>query len=77
MLSLKLTGGQKITLVTLIDDYSRYILASIFIAIKEMSEVIAIARSVIKKHGVFERVICDKGSEFVSWQSFTRFEEFL
>lgn len=77
LLSLKLTGGQKITLVTLIDDYSRYILASIFIPVKEMSEVIKVARNVIKKHGVFERVICDKGSEFVSWQSFTRFEKFL
>jgi len=77
LLTLKLTGGQKLTLITLIDDYSRYILASVFVPVKEMSEVIKISRNVIKKHGIFERVICDKGCEFVSWQSFTRFEEFL
>ena len=77
LLTVKLTGGQKIILVTIIDDYSRYILASKFIAIKEMSEVITILSSTIRQYGIFERVITDKGSEFVSWHSFTKFEDFL
>ena len=77
LLTMRLTGGQKLTLVTIIDDYSRYILESRFIAVKEMSEVIKVVGSAIRKHGVFEIVITDKGSEFVSWQSFTKFEEFL
>ena len=77
LLTMKLTGGQKLTLVTIIDDYSRYILSSKFIAIKDMQEVIKIFSEVIKEHGVIDVVITDKGSEFVSWHSFTKFEELL
>ena len=77
LLTVNLVNKSKIYLVTLLDDYSRYILNSQFIYNKLMSEVIKVLIQTIRKHGVMERIICDKGSEFVSWQSFTSFEEKL
>jgi len=77
LLTVNLVNKSKIYLVTLLDDYSRYILWSQFIHNKIMSEVIRVLMKTVRKHGVMERIICDKGSEFVSWQSFTSFEERL
>lgn len=77
LLTVNLTNKSKIYLVTLLDDYSRYILHSQFIPNKLMSEVIRVFSQTVKKHGIMEHIICDKGSEFVSWQSFTEFENRL
>ena len=77
LLTVNLVNKSKIYLVTFLDDYSRYILQSQFIHNKLMSEVIKVLLKTVRKHGVMERLICDKGSEFVSWQSFTSFEERL
>jgi transposase-like protein len=77
LLAVNLVNKSKIYLVSLLDDYSRYILQSQFIYNKLMSEVIKVLIQTVRKYGVMERIICDKGSEFVSWQSFTLFEEKL
>lgn len=77
LLTVNLSNKAKIYLVTLLDDYSRYILSSCFIPNKLMVDVIRVLLKTIRQHGVMERIICDKGSEFVSWQSFTAFEERL
>lgn len=77
LLTVQLHDKSKIYLVTLLDDYSRYILHSQFIVNKTMSAVTGVFMRTIRKHGVMECIICDKGSEFVSWQSFTSFEERL
>ena len=76
-LQVPLSGGSRIYLVTLLDDYSRFILNSRFIAVKVMDEIIRIFRETVKEHGVMDRLLTDKGSEFVSWSSFTRFETLL
>jgi transposase InsO family protein len=77
LLTVKLTNKGTIYLVTFIDDYSRYILMSQFIQTKTMTEVIRVLMRTVRLHGVMEIIICDKGSEFVSWQSFTEFEKQL
>lgn len=76
-LRLELTGGQVVWLVTLLDDYSRFIVHSRFVAVKTMEAVMAVFSEGVKAWGVMERVLTDQGSEFVSWQGFTRFEELL
>lgn len=77
LLTIRLSGGQKCYLVTFLDDYSRYILLSELISVKSMEDVIRLLKKVVKKYGIMDHIICDKGSEFVSWQSFTAFEELL
>jgi len=77
LLFLTLIGKKKIYLVTFLDDFSRFILLSVFVIEKTMDKVIQLLMKVIKKYGVMDRILCDCGSEFVSWQSFSRFEEIL
>jgi len=77
LMHLKLTGNKKAYLISILDDYSRFIIASRLVPDKTMDSVITVFSDAVKKYGVPERVITDKGSEFVSWQSFTKFEELL
>jgi len=77
LLTITLTGNQKVYLVTFLADYSRFILLSEYIPVKSMTGVIKLLTKVVKKYGVMNYIICDKGSEFVSWQSFTEFENLL
>lgn len=77
LMQIVLSGGVKVYLVTFLDDYSRFILKSQIIATKTMDNVINIFKKVIKSYGIMDRIITDKGSEFVSWQSFTDFEDLL
>jgi len=77
LMGLTLSGGTKVYMINILDDYSRFILASKIVPVKTMDEVIRVFSAAVKKYGIPDRVITDKGSEFVSWQSFTRFEELL
>jgi len=77
LLFLTLIGKTKIYLVTFLDDFSRFVLSSVFVMEKTMDKIIQLLMTVIKKYGVMDRILCDCGSEFVSWQSFSRFEEVL
>ena len=77
LLQMTLAGGEKIYLITFIDDYSRFILSSSFVPVKTMDHVIKNFVAMVRNHGVIERLITDKGSEFVNWNSFSRFEQTL
>jgi transposase InsO family protein len=77
LMSVTLSSGNRIYLVTLLDDFSRFVLEARFIAVKTMDEVIEVTRDTIDQHGVMEVLLTDHGSEFMSWQRFTRFEDLL
>ncbi|MCG7853039.1 MAG: integrase core domain-containing protein [Methanosarcinaceae archaeon] len=77
ILHFKLAGGQTIYLITLLDDHSRFILKSQFAVETSMDITIHMVKKVIKDYGYIEKILCDKGSEFVSWKNFSLFEEFL
>jgi transposase InsO family protein len=77
LMHLMLASGLTIHLVTLLDDFSRYVLVSRFIAVKTMDEVIDVFKEGVRSYGVMDSLLTDQGSEFVSWQRFTRFEELL
>lgn len=77
LLHLTLASGIVIFLVTLLDDFSRFVLSSRFIPVKTMDNVTEVFREVVRKYGVMDSLLTDCGSEFVSWQKFTRFEELL
>lgn len=77
LLTIRLVNKMRLYLVSFLDDYSRYLLHSQLIKRETMTEVICALMRTIRQHGVMERIICDKGSEFVSWQSFTEFEKRL
>jgi transposase InsO family protein/predicted DNA-binding protein YlxM (UPF0122 family) len=77
LLQLTLREGAKLYLATFLDDYSRFVLHARLLPVKTMDAVIKQLREVVKRHGIMDRLITDKGSEFVSWHGFTAFEEFL
>ena len=68
---MKLTGNKKAYLISILDDYSRFVLTSRLVPDKTIDGVIQAFSDMVKKYGVPDRVITDKGSEFVSWQSLT------
>lgn len=77
LMAVTLASGLSIHLVTLLDDFSRFVLAARFVAVKTMEAVTEVFRETTRLHGVMEKLLTDCGSEFVSWQRFTRFEELL
>ncbi len=77
LMHLTLSSGTTIYLVTLIDDFSRFVLGQRFIPVKTMEEVRLAFLESVRVYGVMERLLTDHGSEFVSWQSFTEFEKLL
>ncbi len=77
LMELTLSSGTRIYLVSLLDDYSRFVLGNRFTAVKTMDETIGALTEAVRTYGVMERLLTDHGGEFVSWQRFTRFEELL
>jgi len=77
LMDLRLSSGLTIHLVTLLDDFSRFVLATRFLPVKTMDAVTEVFRDTVRLYGVMERLLTDHGSEFVSWQRFTRFEELV
>jgi len=77
LMELTLSSGTRIYLVSLLDDYSRFVLGNRFTPVKTMDETIGALTEAVRTYGVMERLLTDQGSEFVSWQRFTKFEELL
>ena len=77
LMHVTLSNGDAIYLVTLIDDFSRFVIGQRFIPVKTMEEVRMAFLESVRVFGVMERLLTDHGSEFVSWQAFTKFEELL
>jgi len=77
LMHVTLTSRVAIHLVTLLDDYSRFILNSRFVVNNTMDEVIDVVKETVRSYGVFDHLLTDCGTEFVSWQKFTRFEELM
>jgi len=77
LMNVTLSSGVTIYLITLLDDFSRFVLGCCFTAVKTMDATIDAVGEVVRTYGVMERLLTDLGSEFVSWQRFTRFEELL
>ncbi len=77
LLTVSLSGGRSLFLVTLLDDFSRFVLASRFVSVKTMAEVTGVFAETVRRYGAMDKLLTDCGSEFVSWQRFTAFEELL
>jgi len=77
LMHLVLSSGLTIYLVTLLDDFSRFVLLSRFIGVRTMDKVIEMLRETVRKYGVMDALLTDCGTEFVAWNRFTRFEDLL
>lgn len=77
LMHLTLSSGETIYLMSLLDDYSRFVVGNRFSPVKTMDEAMVALKEAMSTYGVMERLLTDHGSEFVSWQRFTAFEDLL
>jgi len=68
---------QKVHLLLLLDDFSRYILGYRLLTETSVDEVIGLVRGAMDRYGKMEEVLTDRGFVFYSWHGVNRFEKFL
>ena len=68
---------QKVYLLLLLDDFSRFILGYRLLTETSVDEVIALVHGAMDRYGKMEEVLTDRGFVFYSWHGVNRFEKFL
>jgi len=68
---------QKIYLLFLLDDYSRFILGYRLLTETSVDDVIHLVQEAIDRYGKMEEILTDRGFVFYSWHGINRFEKYL
>jgi len=68
---------QKVYLLLLLDDFSRFILGYRLLTETSVDEVIGLVQGAMDRYGKMEEVLSDRGFVFYSWHGVNRFEKFL
>jgi len=67
----------KVYVLTLLDDFSRFILGFRLLSETSTDEVIGLVQDSIDRYGKMEEVLTDRGFVFYSWKGANRFEKYL
>lgn len=67
----------KVYLITLLDDFSRFIVGHRLLPQTSIDEVIGLVQEAIDRYGKMEEMLTDRGFVFYSWQGANRFEKYL
>jgi len=70
-------GKQRLYLMLLVDDFSRFIVSFGLFTEATMSHAIITLRKAIKRYGKPESILTDKGMQFYSWRTMGRFQKLL
>jgi len=68
---------QRLYLVLLLDDYSRFLLGFRLIELCNMEEIESLVEEAISRYGKIETIISDKGFVFHGWRGINRFGKHL
>jgi len=68
---------QKVYLIILLDDFSRFITGWRLVTKTSIDEIIAVVKESISIFGKMEELLSDRGFVFYSWHGINRFERFL
>ena len=68
---------QKVYLVLLLDDYSRFLLNFSLLEQCNMEQIEKMVQQAIQRYGKMERLLSDRGFVFHGWRSINAFEKFL
>ena len=68
---------QKVYLVLLLDDYSRFLLSFSLLEQCNMENIEEMVSSAISRYGKMERILSDRGFVFHGWRGINAFERFL
>jgi len=67
----------KVYLLLLMDDFSRFILGFRLVEETSADEVITLVREAVNQYGKMEELLTDRGFVFYSWRGINRFERYL
>jgi transposase InsO family protein len=67
----------KVYLLTLLDDFSRFIVGYRLLTRTSVDEVISLVQQAVDRYGKMEEMLTDRGFVFYSWQGANRFEKYL
>jgi len=70
-------GKSRLYTMLLLDDYSRFIVGWGLFNEATMSHAITVIRKAINRYGKPESILTDKGMQFYSWRTMSRFEKLL
>ncbi len=66
-----------IYLISVLDDYSRFIVAHKVTTTADAQSVISVFKAAIEEHGLPNQMLTDRGSQFHAWRGMAHFEELL
>jgi len=67
----------KVSVLILLDDFSRFILGFRLLTETSIDEVIGLVQEAIDRYGKMQEMLTDRGFVFYSWQGANRFERYL
>ena len=70
-------GKSRLYTMLLLDDYSRFVVGWGLFNEATMSHAITVIRKAINRYGKPESILTDKGMQFYSWRTMSRFEKLL
>lgn len=70
-------GKCRVFVLLMIDDYSRFIVGFGVFTEATMSHAITVLRKAISTHGKPESLLTDRGMQFYSWRTMSRFQKLL
>jgi len=73
----RLRKAGRIYLISVLDDYSRFIVAHTLVTTAEAQNVIDVFKAAVEAHGLPNQVLTDRGSQFHAWRGMAHFEELL
>jgi len=72
-----LKKNRRFYLISVLDDYSRYILSHKITTSQTKDKVIDTLKSAVEKHGAPRQVLTDRGSQFHAWKGMSQFDKLL
>jgi len=73
----RLKQAGRFYLISVLDDYSRFICAHRVCTIQSAQNVIDTFKEAVERHGIPKQVLTDRGSQFHAWKGISRFDEML
>ena len=70
-------GKQRVYVMMMLDDFSRFIVAAGMFTEATMSHAITVLRKAVARYGRPESLLTDRGMQFYSWRTMSRFQKLL
>ena len=70
-------GKQRVYVMMMLDDHSRFVVGADMFTEATMSHAITVLRKAVARYGKPESLLTDRGMQFYSWRTMSRFQKLL